>query len=54
MLVESLLDPTDTLVDVVIPVSEKFLSPVGCIIPFTLDLIVSYVWLLLIVYDKFW
>ena len=35
VLVESKIDPVDTLVAVVIPVSEKFLRPVGCNKPFT-------------------
>jgi len=54
VLVESKLEPTDTLEDVVIPVSEKFLRPVGCKILFTVDDMISNVWLLLIVYDRFW
>ena len=29
VLVDSKLDPTETFVDVVIPVSEKFFNPVG-------------------------
>ena len=35
VLVESKIDPDDTLVTVIIPVSEKFLRPVGCNKPFT-------------------
>ena len=37
VLVESKIDPDDILVTVVIPVSEKFLRPVGCKRPFTVD-----------------
>ena len=43
VLVDSKLDPIDTLDELVISVSEKFLSPVGCKIPFTVDDMISYV-----------
>ena len=51
---DSKLDPMETFVTVVIPVSEKFFNPVGWTKPFTVDDSFSYVWLLLIVYDRFW
>ena len=43
VLVDSKLDPIDTLLTVVIPVSEKFFNPVGCNKPFTVEDNLSYV-----------
>jgi len=43
VLVDSKLEPIDTFVTVVIPVSEKFFNPVGCNKPLTVEDNLSYV-----------